>query len=77
MNRDLAKALGKIERGAERRLQAKRVEFERLQQELGEEQRIVGHVEKVEEAEAGEPTAQAEEIERVQAEAEPVETTGR
>ena len=58
------------------------MEFKRLQQELGEEQRIVGHVEKVEEAETREPAAQAQEIERVQAEeditaeAETVETTG-
>ena len=48
MNADLAKALGEIERGAERRLQARRAEFERLQQELGERQKIVGHVEKIE-----------------------------
>ena len=52
MNPDLAKALGEIERGVERHLQAKRMEFERLQQELGEGQKIVGHVEKVEEPEA-------------------------
>ena len=49
MNLDLAKALGKIEKGAERRLQAKRAEFEKLQQELGERQKIVGHIEKKEE----------------------------
>ena len=59
------------------------MEFERLQRELGEEWKIVGHVDKVEEAEAREPAAQAQEIEIVQveenitAEAETVETTGR
>ena len=82
MNPDLAKALGEIERGAERRLQVKRMEFERLQQELGEGQKIVGHVEKVEEPEAEEVAAQAQEIETVQveeditAETETMETTG-
>ena len=59
------------------------MEFERLRQELGEGWKIVGHVEKVEEAEAKEPAAQAQEIEIVQAEeditaeAETVETTGQ
>ena len=76
----MAKALGEIERGAERRLQAKRVEFERLQQELDEGRKIVGHVEKTE---AEEAAAQAQEVEIVQveedttAEAETMETTGR
>ena len=80
MNPDLAKALGEIERGAERRLQAKRVEFERLQQELGEGQKIVSHVEKIEEPGAEEAAAQVAEIEVVQVEkgttagAETVET---
>ena len=83
MNPDLAKALGEIERGAERRLQAKRVEFERLQQELGEGQKIVGHVGKIEEPGAEEVAAQVPEIEVVQVEkgatarAETVETEGR
>ena len=58
------------------------MEFERLQQELDEGQKIVGHVEKVEEPEAEEAVAQAQEVEIVQveedatAEAETVETTG-
>ena len=62
---------------------AKRAEFKKLWQELGEGQEIVGHVEKVEEAEAQEPVAQEQEIEIVQveedvtAEAETVETTGQ
>ena len=68
MNPDLPKALCKIERGVERCLQAKRVEFERLQQELGKGQKIVGHVEKVEEPEAEEAAVQALEIEIVQVE---------
>ena len=82
MDPDLAKALGEIERGVERWLQAKRVEFKRLQQELGEGRKIVRHVEKVEEPEAEEVAAQAQEVEIVQveedttAEAETMETTG-
>ena len=82
MNPDLAKVLGKIERGAEKRLRAKREEFERLQQELGKGQKIVGHVEKVEEPGGEEVAAQSQEIEIVQveeditAEAETIETTG-
>ena len=76
MNPDLAKALGEIERGVEKRLQAKKAEFKKLQQELGEGQKIVGHVEKVEEAEAPEiEIVQAEED--VTAEAEMVEITGQ
>ena len=83
MNPDLAKALGKIEKGAERRLQAKRAEFEKLQQELGERQKIVSHMEKIEEPGEEEVAAQVSEIEVVQAEkgttagAETVETDGR
>ena len=76
MNPDLAKALGEIERGVEKRLRAKRAEFEKLQQELGEGQKIVGHVEKVEEAEAREiEIVQVEED--VTAEVKMVEVTGR
>ena len=68
MNPDLAKALGEIEKGAERCLQAKRVEFEKLQQELGERQKIVGHVEKKEEPGEEEAEAQVVEKEVVQVE---------
>ena len=49
MNLDLAKALGEIEKGAEQRLRVRRVEFEQLQQEMGEKQVIVGHIKKKEE----------------------------
>ena len=70
MNPDLAKALGEIERGAERHLQARRAEFERLQQELGERQKIVSHIEKIEEPRAEEVSAQVAEIEVVQVEKE-------
>ena len=83
MNPDLAKALGEIERGAERHLQAKRVEFERLQQELGEGQNIISHVEKIEEPGIEEVAAQVLEKEVVEVEkgttagAETVETDGR
>ena len=58
------------------------MEFERLQQELDKGQKIVGHVEKLEEPEAEEAAAQAQEVEIVQAEedataeAETMETTG-
>ena len=54
----------------------KKAEFKKLQQELGEGQKIVGHVVKVEEAEAPEiEIVQAEED--VMAEAEMVEITGQ
>ena len=58
------------------------MEFKRLEQELGEGRKIVRHVEKVEEPEAEEAAAQAQEVEIVQveedttAEAETMETTG-
>ena len=58
------------------------MEFERLQQELGEGQKIIGHVEKIEEPGAEEAAAQVPEIEVVQVEkgttagAETVETEG-
>ena len=83
MNPDLAKALGEIEKGAERRLQVKRAEFEKFQQELGERQKIVGHVEKIEEPGEEEVAAKVSELEVVQVEkgttagAETVETEGR
>ena len=77
MNPDLAEALGEIERGVERCLQVRGIEFERLQQELGEGQKIVRNVEKVEEPEAEEAAAKAHEVETVQAEIEIMETTGR
>ena len=51
MNPALAEALDEIEKGAERRLRARRAEFQQLQQELGEDQKIVGHIEKKEEPE--------------------------
>ena len=49
MNLALAEALDEIEKGAERWLRARRAEFQQLQQELGEDQKIVGHIEKKEE----------------------------
>ena len=56
MNPDLAKALGEIEKGAERPLWARRAEFKGLQQEMGEKQVIVGHIEKKEEPQEEEAT---------------------
>ena len=53
MNPALADALGKIERGAERHLQARRAEFEQMQQKLGMGQWIVSHIEKKEEPDEG------------------------
>ena len=51
MKLDLAKALGEIEKGAERHLQVRQAEFEKLQKEMGNKQVIVGHIEKIEEPE--------------------------
>ena len=49
MNPDLVKALGEIERGAEQCLQARQVEFQQMQKEIGNKQVIVGHIDKQEE----------------------------
>ena len=58
MNPDLAKALGEIEKGAEQRLQERRMEFKKLQQQMGTEQRIMEHTEKKEEPADDEPVGQ-------------------
>ena len=56
MNTDLAKALDKIERGAEQRLWARRAEFEQMQCEMGNKQVIIGRIKKQEEPEIEEVT---------------------
>ena len=65
MNPDLAKALGEIEKGAERHLQARRAEFECLQQEMGNKQKIVGHIEKKEEPEEEQEVTEEVQMEKV------------
>ena len=60
MNPDLAKAIGEIERGAERQLRARRAEFEQMQSEMGNKQVIIGHIEKQEEQEIEEVTEEAQ-----------------
>ena len=66
MNPELAKALGEIERGAERCLREKQEKIERMQEDMGNKQVVIGHIEKKEEPEVEEiaesvPAKKAEE----------------
>ena len=56
MNLELAKALGEIERGAERHLRARREQLKHVQQEMGNKQAAAAHTEETEDTEIEEVT---------------------
>ena len=64
MDPELAKALGEIERGAERRLQARRQLLHKMRQEMGSKQAAVARAEEAEEQDIQEvnPEAQSEDV---------------
>ena len=64
MDPELAKALGEIERGAERRLQARRQQLDKLRQKMGSKQAAVARAEEAEEPDIQEvnPEAQSEDV---------------
>ena len=64
MDPELAKALGEIERGAERRLRARRQQLDQIQQEMGSKQAAVARAEETEEPDIQEvnPEAQTEDV---------------